>query len=216
MKIYCFYEKLNDIYIDDLVLDHERVLEVWKKSWSYYGWEPIVLTRKDIPKNEDYEILSKTIKKLPTTNSFRYEEICYLRWLAMLGKKGWFCDYDMINYGFTPCSYGNKIVSVTKSGNLGASVVYGPESFYKKIVETIKNFDFENFKSLPSAQYLKPFNHISDMVILNALFKADIELRIMRESPMDFNLILKHYNYDNCKEGKYKAILKDPRAKVFL
>lgn len=212
MKIYSFYKRLDNLYTKDSIVDHEKVLEVWKKSWSYYGWEPVVLSMNDIPIDDNFIKIYQNMKNLPCENSFKYESLCYFRWLAMQGKSGWFCDYDMINYGFKPCEFENKVATLAKVKRLGASVIYGPVELYENIASEILNFNFENFKQRQGA---KTFYHISDMIILNSLFKADISLGVMTNDS-DPNYLVNHYYWNRYGNTKYEAILKDPRSKVFL
>lgn len=214
MKIYCFYKRLDNLYEKYSILDHERVLEIWEKSWRYYGWEPVILTEKDICIDSNYSSLLKNIKTIPTKNDFEYEKVCYLRWLAMLGKSGWFCDYDMINYGFTPCEYQDKIATSSKYYTIGASTVYGPKSFYQKIVSTLINFNLEKFKKSVNSEDVQSFDHLSDMIILSCLIKPHLALNVL--SVTGRKSLIKHYYYDKYKKFKYESILSDPRSKVFL
>jgi len=72
------------------------LLDVWKKSWSDAGWEPVVLTLEDARKHPDYrrfiEAFESAEYKLKD-----YDRMCFLRWLAMaMSGGGWMSDYDTL------------------------------------------------------------------------------------------------------------------------
>jgi len=75
MNIYTFYEPVNE-------LNHrsnEKILEIWKKSWAYYGWNPIVLNLKDAKKHKFYDEYKKKCETYPTLNpKSGYEKILNL------------------------------------------------------------------------------------------------------------------------------------------
>lgn len=178
MKVYCFYEPIS-VFINNQISSDERMIDYWKKSWSFYGWEPIVLRLKDIKKNEAYKSLLDRVLAFPTTNHLEFEVYCYLRWLCMIERGGWFSDFDVINYGFRPAAYGNSVVSAGES--LGGSVIYGPKNFYKKIINTF-------LKVSPDLEK----DHISDMIILDNYFQVDAALKI-EKIKYDKNSLLQHY-----------------------
>lgn len=95
MKVYSFYEEIG--------LKDTDLINHWIQSWKHCGWTPIVLSYKDILKNEQYIDLIKKIKSLPTVNNRKYEEACFVRWLALKQVGGGILsDYDAINYNMTP------------------------------------------------------------------------------------------------------------------
>jgi len=178
MKVYCFYEPVN-VFINNQISSDERMIDYWKKSWSFYGWEPVVLSLKDLKKDEIYKSVLDRVLTFPTTNHLEFEVYSYLRWLCMTERGGWFSDFDVINYGFKPAAYGNSVVSTRES--LGGSVVYGPKNFYKKIINMFLqvNPDLEK-------------DHISDMLILDNCFLADAALKVEKVK-YDKNSLLQHY-----------------------
>ena len=108
MKIYAFYDSLGNFPGRD---DYKKLIDIWQKSWIYYGWDPVILTLDDAKKHKDYQRLLEISNERPTVNRKDFETLCFLRWLSMFDKSGWYCDVDMINYGFIPHDYGE--VSVT-------------------------------------------------------------------------------------------------------
>ena len=51
MNIYTFYVK-----IDDSTHDHQlKLIDIWKKSWSYYGWNPVIYGLKECQECEGYD-----------------------------------------------------------------------------------------------------------------------------------------------------------------
>ncbi len=202
MKVYCFYEPVN-VFINNQISSDERMIDYWKKSWSFYGWEPIVLCLKDLKKDEAYTSLLDKALAFPTTNHLEFEVYCYLRWLCMIERGGWFSDFDIINYGFKPVAYGNSVVSAGES--LGGSVIYGPKNFYKKMINTF-------LKANPDLEK----DHISDMIIVDNCFVADATLKI-EKIKYDKNSLLQHYavaEYGHkervdvvCEDERFKKII---------
>jgi hypothetical protein len=160
MNIYTFYEPINNSTFSD----NKKILEVWKKSWSYYGWNPIVLTLEDCKKHSFYEKYREKCESFPTVNDKNYEILCYLRWLAMANLGGWHCDFDVINYGFEPIDYKEKIVSCTH-WSLGASTVHLPKNGYENLINLIYNYEVSE-KDI-NTEFKR--HHVSDMTILNNL-----------------------------------------------
>ena len=45
MNIYAFYDAIDEPWINHA--DQNALIEIWKKSWSYYGWTPVVYGIKE-------------------------------------------------------------------------------------------------------------------------------------------------------------------------
>lgn len=97
----------------DLLQTEMAVIGYWYITWKYRGWEPILLTAKDIDWNEqeNRKFLS-IVKQHPSDFNHReYNLACWLRWIAFRQfhkrnvdpNKHIFCgDYDIFNYGLEP------------------------------------------------------------------------------------------------------------------
>jgi hypothetical protein len=158
MNIYTFYEPIPQI---DSKLEL-NILDLWEKSWQRFGWTTIVVSPKDIEKNMSLEDLKK-IQQLPSVNHKDFDYFCFLRWWYMAKTGGWMCDYDIINFGFTPkCSkLFTKSISILNED--GPQVVYGEANDYHGLCEIfIKD----------SSKYSVEINnrtHVSDMCVINSL-----------------------------------------------
>lgn len=214
MNVYAFFEPIDENWIDHK--DYKKILELWKKSWTFYGWNPVIYGIKECEKHPQFDLIYKLCEKFPTVNPKKYEMFCYLRWLYMANVGGWYSDIDMINYGFTPKDYQNKIVS---SGiALHCCPIFMNTNNYQKLIDTYFNINENSFISIHN----KP--HYSDMYILkNFSDNIDIKLNILKEYPYyghDVSLIT-HYP-SNCmfseKENttRTQIILKDKRTAEFL
>jgi len=103
MRVYTYYTP-TPLYSED---SQRRLIDVWSRSWSRLGWEPIVLNEGDAMLHPQYERFKKYVWNLPTEYGHEYEGACFLRWLAMASQEtdgggGVMTDYDVINYKFTP------------------------------------------------------------------------------------------------------------------
>jgi hypothetical protein len=219
MNIYTFYEPVNE-------LNHrsnEKILEIWKKSWAYYGWTPIVLNLKDAKKHKFYDEYKKKCETYPTLNFQSYEILCYLRWLAMAELGGWHCDFDIMNYGFEPVDYENKIVTCTHY-SLAASTIHLPKSGYEKILNLIYNYEITE-KDINHE--LKKY-HVSDMTILiNLRNECNIDLFLDCEAFYSSSCYgYSHEHWTNTKlvhfasaftnEEKLKKIIEFEKTSKFL
>lgn len=161
MIINCYYDELTDNPSRE-----EELINIWKKSWSKFGWKPNVLSKENIKVDKSH--ISK-LENLPTVNNRGYENACYLRWLAMsqIGG-GWMCDYDVVNNGFTPLEAKllekNKLIIFQKHV---PSLVYGDMFSYERIF----NIFCDDGKKY--IHYVNEKEHTSDMVILSYLSKLN-------------------------------------------
>ena len=107
MKIYTYYQNLNDPTQDELI-------DLWKISWSRQGYEPIVLNLEDAKKHSYFETLStemsRIFKQITNKEIGDYGMSCWFRWLAyatQADEKFYVSDYDAINVNF-PIKEPNK------------------------------------------------------------------------------------------------------------
>lgn len=160
MNIYTFYQPVPCLVHHQ----NEKIIEVWEKSWRYYGWNPIVLGINDAKQHPFYETYRKKCEQFPTANDKDYEILCFLRWLAMANLGGWHCDFDIINYGFEPIDYKEKVVTCSH-WSLAATTIHLPKSGYENIIKLIYDY---RVSERDINQELGKY-HISDMTILSNL-----------------------------------------------
>lgn len=200
MEISCFYEPCCNLS-DEIKKKDRELISMWQKTWSYYGWEPRVYQLKDIINHPKYEDVSKKVSSFPTVNDLEYEKMCYVRWLCMIDKTGWFTDYDVMNYGFRPTSFGNKLVCAGR--HLGGSSLYATKNMYKKFIDVFLNFIADE-KSV----------HFSDMIILNYVFNYDCCFLNIEDQHYSESLLLQHYSNNLYgRVNKNKIIKQDLRYK---
>ena len=216
MNIYAFYEPLDEF--STVHQDQLKLIELWKKSWIYYGWNPIVYGIKECKLSNDYDRVYDVCHKLPTVNIKTYELYCFLRWLYMGEIGGWYADLDMINYGFTPIESHNK--TITTSVVLHCSSIHMPINGYKSVIESFKNLK----ESDKRYGIVNDNKHFADMYILESMRDIDIKLDIQKEY-MDVgyeDAKIVHYHFGiynkNNTSGKTRTqiILEDPRTNIFI
>ena len=221
MKIYAFYDNLEGYPCRD---NYETLIDIWQKSWKYYGWEPTILTLNDVKKHKDYQKLLEISKYRPTVNRKDFETICFLRWLAMFDKSGWYCDVDMINYGFEPISYDDLVVTTNYYPALHVSCFYMPNIKYNNLIDEIINYELQS-DDVENINGVK-IPHISDMhIISKTKIKIDKCLGIYseykRSQTWQKDLIVHYTNccWDRDEKDKNKSridiILEDKRSKIF-
>ncbi len=89
-------------YYDPVLPGQEPILEGWERSWSRHGWATEVLTPTEARLHPAFQAYQKAIRSYPTVNEPRYEEACWMRWLAysvfaVSAGPVLATDYDVIN-----------------------------------------------------------------------------------------------------------------------
>lgn len=92
--MHTFYDRLSETKSTGMTNKDDRVLlETWSAAWRAAGWEPKILVLDDAQKHPDYEKYKDSLKE--NTDGV-YNQMCYIRWLAMAANGGgWMCDYDV-------------------------------------------------------------------------------------------------------------------------
>jgi hypothetical protein len=99
VRVYTFYEPIKGY------ADAAPLINLWQESWARNGWKTEVLDEEDAIAHPDYEVFLEAINTFPTTNDRRYENACYIRWLAMAlleDSLAVMSDYDCFNRSFSP------------------------------------------------------------------------------------------------------------------
>ena len=214
MNIYTYYQSLHPHKHSE----NMWLLDVWKKSWSYHGWTPVVLTLDDAKSHPMYEHFYKQCDKYPTINTKEYEMACYVRWLAMASRSGWTTDYDVINYGFKPANYNDDVVSLT--GAMGGSTIYAPQTFYEHIVNVIMNYKYDKNINVITL-YNKQHVHVSDMTIMNLCLsptKIILLEKYYGSDGYDSSPLVHYNNYHVSQKNtnRKNSILTGPRSSKFI
>lgn len=107
MKIYTYYEPLNDLINNKHEFhDQETLLELWKQSWQQAGFEPCIVNLKDAQNSPLFETLSDKMtyffNRITGKTLSSYGLHCFLRWLAYStidnsDELFLVSDYDVIN-----------------------------------------------------------------------------------------------------------------------
>jgi hypothetical protein len=80
---------------------------LWKTSWTHFGWEPVMLNRSHAQVSLKYnKMLQKLVGDLRHSEDLRprFDWIVarFIRWCALHASGGgWMSDYDVLNTGFT-------------------------------------------------------------------------------------------------------------------
>lgn len=92
--------------------ESEKIIDLYRESWSKHGWNPIVLNKEYAQENKLYKDLgfsnpNANFYKNKSQHSFGYMRACYLRLLAYceyVRRNGatLYSDYDVMNYGLPP------------------------------------------------------------------------------------------------------------------
>lgn len=230
MNVYAFYEPIREDWVDQK--DQEILVSLWKKSWSHYGWNPIILSLEDAKKHPLYEEYYNIVKTFPTVNPKTYELYCFLRWLSFANQGGWISAVSCMNYGFKPYDPVDKIITSHLHPFIVPTVsIYVPKEKFKIILELIMNYKINHNDFLNVGGERRP--HMSDMILLNSnLYKT--EASVDRKNCLNFSStygdlnwkksLITHYPMSTtCILGdidKHKTrtqvVLEDPRWKDIM
>jgi tRNA U38,U39,U40 pseudouridine synthase TruA len=170
MKIYTYYENINFTQQDELV-------ELWKKSWTDNGFEPIVLSLEDAQKSVFYEEFieqcNSLVFKVTGNKLSRYGLSCYLRWLAYSTQKTTdsflVSDYDVINIRFSPVHMLESIKQISFMDRLCPCLAYGNSEQFLNFCKDIINITSTNLEQI-KVDYLNNQDrcyHDQNFLVLN-------------------------------------------------
>ena len=93
--------------------DNEEMalIRLWQESWRLQGWNPIILSEENLPKDKAFASMLRKFRRKPTTMKPGLSYSWFCRWLAVAEQGGGFmCDYDVINYSFQPNEFKNLTI----------------------------------------------------------------------------------------------------------
>jgi len=100
MKIYTYYQNINHS-------SQNKLIDLWKISWSRQGYLPIVLNLDDAKRHPYFDTLNREMprifKEITGRTITNYGMSCWFRWLAyatQAEEKFYVSDYDAINNNF--------------------------------------------------------------------------------------------------------------------
>ena len=191
-NVYTFFEGFGS--------EAKLLVSLWKTSWQKYGWNPIVLSLKDIQPTNEYTAFKQTVQQYPTVNNPMFEWFCYARWFAMYQNhiSGLHVDIDVLNFGCDVNEARNVIpkgigcISMQSIGGLWCDV--GGYTDFVNILLNVNTDTIINYASQTDV-----CNHMSDMHIFNyychtrhirpTLYLPHINTTIMA-SPLDLKTFL--------------------------
>jgi hypothetical protein len=228
MNVYAFYEPINESWVNEK--DQKILIDLWVKSWSRYGWNPVIITLNDAKEHPVYQHFYRTVENFPTVCPKIYDMYCFLRWLSFAKYGGWMSAVSVMNYGFTPKEYSDQVV--TSHGHpflVPTAAIHVPKNKINVIIDTILNYTVKDTDIIPVGGVDKP--HISDMIILNKTLNSlnfiDIKLNISssykpeenwQNSPIVHYPVPTPYMYGDRDKHKTRTqvILEDNRWKDIL
>lgn len=144
--------------VDGKIPEHEAALvALWKESWEAHGWKAVVLDESSVLVDPEVAEMLAAYRALPSINRRKLDYYCYVRWLAVGQKGGGFmCDYDVVNYGFSPRPAG----PLTIYERSVPCLVSGAASEYLRVARF-----FAGYQVGPDDR-LEGRRHVSDMMIL--------------------------------------------------
>lgn len=167
MNVYTYYMQVPGLWSDE---SQKALIELWKKSWTKHGWNPIVLTEADAQKHARYSDFKKVFWEFPTPYGHDYEGSCFMRWVAMAAVGGGFLsDYDVINYGFAPRPVDNKMLVFSDGpGPVWCGAIQAPAQLYESMSLFFYRWPVDKGDWLPEEKIF----HCEDQIFLRHMLDA--------------------------------------------
>lgn len=172
MKAFVYYSEVPELYAPQTQLD---LISLWKKSWSKQGWETVVLSKDDVKNAPGFAGHLEKIWSLPTVFGHKYEEACFLRWLAVANAGGgMLCDYDVMNYGFTPPEEvsGMTLICADSPQCIDMGAVLGTGESFKEMFDIYMGWTPDPSLDFDAAAR-PPQMHCGDMNLMVRIFEQE-------------------------------------------
>lgn len=151
-KVYVYYERL-------MLSDEAETIELFLKSWRFYGWNPVILHQDEAMRHPKAAEFAERVSTYPTVNNRQYELACYMRWLAFQRHApGVFSDYDIINFGFSPGDFTPEDPMVFLHGESWVVPIYANRDGIELAIKGIEEWDGKT-------ETVFGQDHISDMYL---------------------------------------------------
>lgn len=193
MRIAYYFEPIMTTFT---ALDDQGVLiDLHERTFRSNGWEPVRLSEQTSRRHPLYEFFSRRDTILARTkNEWSYARACYMRWLAYAVEGIPFCDFDVLNYGFTP-EDAAELMAEAKAplliSNAGA-VGLLRSSDYKSVINL-----FVDFVKNPVLRGRLKTEDINDMTILQELSPG-----WFTQVPFEDRRFAKDYSTEGWREAK--------------
>lgn len=148
--------------------EEEGLLREWVVNWRDAGWAPVTTGRTLAQAHPRYRELLEAVSALPTVNDRRYEEACWIRWLAF----SWWLEWYPRDKGVS-CLFIDYDVAATQpieppSSPCWLALGHDPGCFADKpMLDTIIDAIIKRGKEGIIEIDGKP--HVSDMTLLNKI-----------------------------------------------
>ena len=128
-----------------------QILDLWKKTWTRFGYNPVVLTEWDATKHPEYQALKATLKNLKTDSNRKSQLARFYRWLAFdYSGAGFYTEYDVFpNSQFTTDDLPKaEAINFLENGEISA--VTADREGLKFLIEAIREHDYSTNLKMPT------------------------------------------------------------------
>ena len=210
-KMYTFYEPTPNLWNSPFkgtgMTDEAdaALLQLWVDQWKTMGWDPIILTLNDAKRHARFQEFDQQLQLVPlrgidgsTTVNTKYNQFCYLRWLAMstvpLG--GYMSDYDVFPIRKFEETIGTfTVYSSGKQGRGVPCLMSGSQTEWERLTWLL----LEN-----ALHHLHHSNYVDMLALMDLVGEYNPEKTVLEATPL---LTGKVWSNEECRRLQGKTAI---------
>ena len=172
-----------------------QLIDMWKKTWTRFGYNPVVLTEWDASKHPDYKDIKSKLSKFKIDSNKKSTLAKFYRWLAIdYSGGGFYTEYDIFPNSMFTSDDLPKDEAVNLLQDNDVTAVVADRAGLKFLIDTIRDYDYDTAKNLPSDK---------DIILKDktAFFLRQHKIVSLWSTPRWAEGKLVHFSYNACRNA---------------